>query len=170
MGNKERLNMFPATTTNNVLNQRFTNTIRFSQIFHGYFTIGIILSYFEDIFCCKFAGSVLFSLGRIKSPLLLCIRHVFLMSSSPEMFWIDAISNIAFMKNVEIRWKRSVVNFVGKSVGKDKRPILSAALHYVPISRFIFGANPEPASFSFFNFVPESFFGGSALSHDAIIL
>lgn len=94
--------------------------------------------------------SSFFSLSSLRKHIL----NVVFLCTNREMFWINARRIVTLMQDIKANWNRPIMD----SPRKSMRLISFFVNIKRSISMMIFRACPFPATFSFFDMFPKTFF------------
>lgn len=146
--------MRPVTTGKNIPNSVVVYTVFLSYLGHVY-TLFTLIFYVLNIFFGKFRTPMTRAIRDFRAPLFQSILHVIKLRSFKKVVRIDTLRIVTLMKNTQFFIKRTVVNFIGKTMSAigfstNRKRTVSVCF---PYSTLI-----NPARFSFFNFRKESIY------------
>lgn len=168
---QEELGFNPSFLSDNVRNGTNSYPIRHGKIFVRSRVRDEILTHISHLFPCKFSFRVFLSfwLKGIQSSFTNTVSHIINLSSHKKMIWFNTRRIIASMTNIHAFRNLSLMKLKGKSMSKNVFS-LSSTRSNSSISFGIFGSNPNPACFSLFDFIKESYFErGSNSGHNSIM-
>ena len=152
---------FPSLISKNVPNIRMGNTLDLGNLslIKSFFRKTL---YFFNVFPRQFSIWVIFTSKFIffnmsfVSTFFNHILVIIIKRSKKKVVWIYAGRIVAFMKNAKSFWNLAIVNYPRSSMCLKKFYVFLSRRN-LAITFRLFTAKPNPTSFSFFNFLKESY-------------
>jgi hypothetical protein len=146
--------MTPSNATDNLANSRSANVKPLGKLAIAVSARRAQASYLYNLSLIQFRRAA--PLTQSRSVLRCAILHVYGLVSEEQVIRSNTRRIVAFMQHAQRRIWKTVVNFPGKSVGKNRRLTAVGFAHKPSISVSVSDSRPEPASVSFLNVSPKA--------------